>query len=46
MKFVDEAIIEVHSGKGGDGVASFGSGYLTLARMYPTPKLATGASSR
>ena len=23
MKFVDEAIIEVHSGKGGDGVASF-----------------------
>src|SRR5919202_7062384 len=23
MKFVDEAIIEVHAGKGGDGVASF-----------------------
>jgi len=23
MKFIDEAIIEVHSGKGGDGVASF-----------------------
>jgi len=28
MKFIDEAIIEVHSGKGGDGVASFGVGYL------------------
>src|SRR5881275_1753995 len=23
MKFVDEAVIEVHAGKGGDGVASF-----------------------
>jgi GTP-binding protein len=23
MKFIDEALIEVHAGKGGDGVASF-----------------------
>src|SRR3954447_9910120 len=23
MKFIDEAIIEVHAGKGGDGIASF-----------------------
>ena len=23
MKFIDEAIIEVHAGKGGDGVAAF-----------------------
>src|SRR3954463_8717565 len=23
MKFIDEAVIEVHAGKGGDGVASF-----------------------
>jgi hypothetical protein len=45
MKFVDEAIIEVHAGKGGDGVASFGSGYLTPKRRYPTPKLATGVPS-
>ena len=23
MKFIDESVIEVHAGKGGDGVASF-----------------------
>jgi hypothetical protein len=46
MKFVDEAVIEVHAGKGGDGCASFGSGYLTLARSYPTPKLAAETDSQ
>jgi GTPase involved in cell partitioning and DNA repair len=46
MKFVDEAIIEVHAGKGGDGVASFGSGYLSTERSYPPPKPAAGASSQ
>jgi hypothetical protein len=46
MKFIDEAIIEVHAGKGADGMVSFCPGYLALARRCPAPKPATGAFSR